>query len=94
VSQIALCQEAAADVATAIHPCALPHPGFSRRRCTLIIDRPQAASAKQPLLTEVSPVNTPESIRQYLARLADLQAALDALRTDLSIQLKETQTNA
>ena len=39
-------------------------------------------------------MNTSESIRQHLARLADLQAALDALRTDLSIQLKETQTNA
>ena len=39
-------------------------------------------------------MNTPENLRQHLARLADLQAALDALKTDLSIQLKEIQTNA
>ena len=38
-------------------------------------------------------MNTPENLRQHLARLADLQAALDALRTDLTIQLKETQTH-
>ena len=33
-----------------------------------------------------------ETLRQQLAKLSDLQAALDALKTDLLIQLKETQT--
>ncbi len=34
---------------------------------------------------------TAQVLRQQLARLADAQAALDALRLDLTIQLKETQ---
>ena len=35
---------------------------------------------------------TAETLRQQLAKLSDMQAALDALKTDLLIQLKETQT--
>lgn len=39
-------------------------------------------------------MNTALHIRQYLALIADLQAALDAVKTDLNIQLKEIKTNA
>ena len=38
-------------------------------------------------------MNTPETLRQQLARLAYLQAALDALRLELTIQLKEIQVD-
>ena len=34
---------------------------------------------------------TTEALRQQLARLSDVQAALDALKLELTIQLKETQ---
>lgn len=34
---------------------------------------------------------TPQALRQQLAHLADAQAALDALRLELNIQLKEIQ---
>lgn len=35
---------------------------------------------------------TAENLRQQLAQLSDVQAALDALKTDLLIRLKEIQT--
>ena len=36
-------------------------------------------------------MNTPEMLREQLAKLSDMQAALDALRTDILIQLKDAQ---
>ena len=36
---------------------------------------------------------TTEALRQQLAHLSDVQAALDALKTDLLIRLKEIQTH-
>ena len=36
---------------------------------------------------------TAETLRQQLAQLSDLQATLDAMKTDLLIRLKEIQTH-
>jgi len=84
----------AANVAPIFYSRALPNFGLSSRGCAHVSVQPPTASAKAPVQPPSPPMNTPESLRQHLARLADLQAALDALRTDLTIQLKETQTNA